>query len=113
MANNLPKVLVDLLYGVGRAKANSSRSNPTETILAADASKGIMTSGEKGIKRGLDWITSQRAVVFLTDKKIKCAEAKNKGRSSLPIWHAIQPRLDKTECSATDAGTGTGKDLDI
>lgn len=89
MANNLPKVLVDLLYGVGRAKANYSKSNPTERILAADASKGIMTSGEKGIKRGLDWITSQRAVVLLTDKKIKC------GKWEIPLEYIQSAQLLK------------------
>lgn len=72
MINKLMKGLVDLIYGVGRAKTNFLRSNPTERILAADGSKGITTKGDKGIERGLDWVTSQRAVVLLTDKRIKC-----------------------------------------
>lgn len=59
---------------MGRVKANYSRDNPTERILAADGSKGITTKGDKGIERGLDWVTSQRAVVLLTDKKIKCGQ---------------------------------------
>ncbi len=71
MINKLMKGLVDLIYGVGRVKTNYSKDNPTERILAADGSKGITTKGEKGIERGLDWVTSQRAVVVLTDKKIK------------------------------------------
>ena len=74
MINKLLKGLVDLIYGVGRVKANYSKDNPTEKILAADGSKGITTKGNKGIERGLDWVTSQRAVVLLTDKKIKCGQ---------------------------------------
>ena len=42
--------------------------------LAADGSKGITTKGDKGIEQGLHWVTSQRAVVLLTDKKIKCGQ---------------------------------------
>jgi hypothetical protein len=72
MINKLMKGLVDLIYRVGRAKINFSKSNPTERILAADGSKGITTKEDKGIERGLDWVTSQRAVVLLTDKRIKC-----------------------------------------
>jgi hypothetical protein len=74
MINKLLKGLVDLIYGVGRVKSNYSRANPTERILAADGSKGITTKGDKGIERGLEWVTSQRAVVLLTDKKIKCGQ---------------------------------------
>jgi hypothetical protein len=74
MINKLLKGLVDLIYGVGRVKTNYLRTNPTEKILAADGSKGITTKGDKGIERGLDWVTSQRAVVLLTDKKIKCGQ---------------------------------------
>jgi hypothetical protein len=74
MINKLLKGLVDLIYGVGRVKTDYLRTNPTEKILAADGSKGITTKGDKGIERGLDWVTSQRAVVLLTDKKIKCGQ---------------------------------------
>ncbi len=49
-----------------------SLENPDEKVLAADGSKGIMTKGESDVKRGLAWVTSQRAVVLLTDKRIKC-----------------------------------------
>src|SRR5262245_52038240 len=74
MINRLLKTLVDLFYGVGLAKANYLKANPTDNILAADASKGITTKGDKEIERGLDWVTSQRAVILLTDKKIKCGQ---------------------------------------
>lgn len=74
MINKLLKGLVDLIYGVERVKTNYSRINPTEKILAADGSKGITTKGTKGIESGFDWVTSQRAVVLLTNKKIKCGQ---------------------------------------
>ncbi len=70
MINKLLKGLVDLIYGVGRVKTNYSKNNPAEIILAADGAKGIITKEDKGIERGLEWVTSQRAVVLLTDKKI-------------------------------------------
>jgi hypothetical protein len=70
MINKLLKGLVDLIYGVGRVRTNYLKSNPTEKIFAADGSKGITTKGDKGIERGLDWVTSQRAVVILTDNKM-------------------------------------------
>ena len=47
-------------------------NNPNEKVLAADASKGIVTTSNQDIQRGLDWVTSQRAVVLLTDKRIIC-----------------------------------------
>jgi hypothetical protein len=49
-------------------------THPTETVIAADASKGIITSSDKQVERGLDWVTSQRAVVILTDKKLVCGQ---------------------------------------
>jgi len=42
--------------------------------LAADACKGIVTKNNQDIQRGLDWVTSQRAVVLLTDKKLICGK---------------------------------------
>ena len=33
-----------------------------------------MTKGNKDIKRGLDWVTSQRSVILLTDKRVKCGQ---------------------------------------
>ena len=72
MINKLMKGLVDLIYGTGRIKSKYLNENPTETILAADGSKGIVTTDNENIQRGLDWVTSQRAVVLLTDKKLIC-----------------------------------------
>lgn len=72
MINQLLKRLIDLIYGTGRIKRKFELSNPNERVFAADASKGIMTTTNQDIKRGLNWATSQRAIVMLTDQKIIC-----------------------------------------
>ncbi|HMS30609.1 MAG TPA: hypothetical protein PKD32_12220 [Saprospiraceae bacterium] len=74
MINQLLKGLVDLIYGTGRVRRKFELDNPSEKVLAADASKGIVTTTNQDIQRGLDWVTSQRAVVMLTDKKIICGK---------------------------------------
>jgi hypothetical protein len=74
MINQLLKGLVDLIYGTRRARQKFELDNPSEKVLAADASKGIVTTTNQDIQRGLDWVTSQRAVVMLTDKKIICGK---------------------------------------
>jgi hypothetical protein len=70
MINTILKGFVDLIYGTGRVRRKFERNNPNEKVLAADASKGIKTTTNQDIQRGLDWATSQRAVILLTDKKI-------------------------------------------
>lgn len=65
MINQLMKGLVDLIYGTGRARRKYQNENPSETVLAADGSKGIVTTDNQEIQRGLDWVTSQRAIVML------------------------------------------------
>ena len=70
MINQFLKGLADLLYGTERTRRKFERDNPNEKILAADASKGIVTTTNQDIQRGMDWVTSQRAVVLLTDKKL-------------------------------------------
>ena len=74
MINQLLKGLVDIIYGTGRVRQKFELENPNEKVLAADASKGIVTTSDQNIQRGLDWVTSQRAVVLLTDKKIICGQ---------------------------------------
>lgn len=74
MINQLLKGLVDLIYGTGRARRKFERNSPNEKVLAADASKGIVTTTNQDIQRGLDWVTSQRAVVMLTEKKLVCGK---------------------------------------
>jgi len=74
MINEMMKGLVDLVYMTGRARRKFELDNPNEKVLAADASKGIVTEKNQDIQRGLDWVTSQRAVVLLTDKKIICGK---------------------------------------
>ena len=69
MINKLIKGLVDLIFGTKRIKSKYQNANPTETVLAADGSKGIRTSDNQNIQRGIDWVTSQRAVVLLKNTK--------------------------------------------
>ena len=74
MIHQMLKGLVDLIYGTKRVRRKFELENPNEKVLAADASKGIVTTTNQDIQRGLDWVTSQRAVVLLTDKKIICGK---------------------------------------
>lgn len=74
MTNQILKGLVDLIYGTGRVRRKFERNNPNEKVLAADASKGIVTTTNQDIQRGLDWVTSQRAVILLTDQKLVCGK---------------------------------------
>ncbi|WP_413532329.1 hypothetical protein [Empedobacter brevis] len=74
MINQVLKGLVDLIYGTGRIRRKFEYNNPNEKILAADASKSIMTTSNQDIQHGFDWVTSQRAVVLLTDNKIVCGK---------------------------------------
>jgi hypothetical protein len=74
MINRILKGLVDLTYGTGRVQRKFELDNPNETVLASDASKGIVTTSNQDIQRGLDWVTSQRAVVLLTENKIVCGK---------------------------------------
>ena len=63
---------VDLIYGIYDTQNN-------ENVLAADASKGIITKQNNDITRGADWIVSQRAVILLTERQIVC------GKWQIPI----------------------------
>lgn len=74
MINQLLKGFVDLIYGTGRVRRKFERDNPNEKVLAADASKGIVTATNLEIQHGIDWVTSQRAVVLLTDQKLVCGK---------------------------------------
>jgi len=74
MINQILRGLVDLIYGTKRVRRKFQLANPNEKVLAADACKGIVTTSNQDIQRGLDWVTSQRAVVLLTDKKIVCGK---------------------------------------
>jgi hypothetical protein len=89
MINQLLKGLVDLIYGTRSIRRKFQTKNPTETVLASDASKGIMTTNNQDIKRGLDWVISQRAVVLLTDKKIIC------GKWTIPLDNIKSAQLLK------------------
>ena len=71
MIDKLQKSLVDVVYAVARGKSKYERDNPDEKVLAADGSKAIMTRGDQDIERGLAWAGSKRAVVMLTNKRLK------------------------------------------
>lgn len=64
-------------------------NNPAETILAADASKGIITSAGKQPGRGPEWINSQRAVVLLTNKNLVC------GQWTIPLDQISEAKLTR------------------
>ena len=68
------KKITDFIYGTEQIKLKFLTDHRDEKVLAADASKGIMTKEKNEVKRGFDWVTSQRAVVLLTDKRIKCGQ---------------------------------------
>lgn len=89
MLNQILKGLVDLVYGTGRVRRKFEQNNPNEKVLAADASKGIVTATNQDIQRGLDWVTSQRAVVLLTDKKLVC------GKWTIPLETISKAQLLK------------------
>lgn len=74
MLNQLLKAFIDLIYGTKLIRQQYEATHPTETVYAADGSKGIVTTGDKEIKRGLDWVASQRAVVLMTGKNIVCGQ---------------------------------------
>ena len=72
--NNLLKGLVDLIYSTRRVRKKYLLDNPTETVLAIDGAKGIVTADNQAVERGIDWVTSQRAVIILTTTKIICGK---------------------------------------
>jgi len=96
------KGLVDLIYGTGRVRRKFELNNPHETVLASDACKGIVTVTNQDIQRGLDWVTSQRAVVLLTDKKIIC------GKWTIPL-----DTISSVQLTKINSLFGTGQVLKI
>ena len=83
------KKFTDFIYQTEGVKQKFLANYPSEKIIAADASKGIMSKENSEIKRGLDWVTSQRAVVLLTDKRIKC------GKWDIPLEDILSAKLVK------------------
>lgn len=77
------------MYGTGRVRQKFSTTHPDEKVLAADASKGTMRKADEDLKRGANWVLSQRAVVLLTDKRIKC------GKWDIPLDSIIEAKLVK------------------
>jgi hypothetical protein len=89
MINQIIKGLVNLIYGTRRARRKFERENPNEKVLAADASKGIVTTSNQDIQRGLNWVSSQRAVILLTEKKLVC------GKWTIPLEDISKAQLLK------------------
>jgi hypothetical protein len=96
------KKITDFIYGTGRVRLKFSTDNPNERVLAADASKGIMTKENNEIKRGFDWTTSQRAVLLLTNKRLKCGE-----------WDIPLEKIDSAELVKINTTFGPGQVLKI
>lgn len=82
------KAFVDLIYGTN-SKRKKFESQNNEHVIAADASKGIITKQNSDIKRGTDWIVSQRSVIFLTERQIVC------GKWQIPIDNISNASLIK------------------
>lgn len=74
MNYKLKKRIVDLIYKTNQVKQKYQLQEPTETIFATDACKGIAMVHNQDVRRGSDWTTAQRAVILLTDKKIVCGK---------------------------------------
>ncbi len=72
--NRLLKGFVDLVYGTQRVKRRYERDNPTEHVLAAGASKSIMTTASQDVQRGYEWVKSRRAVLLLTNQNLVCGK---------------------------------------
>ncbi len=89
MMYQLLKRFTDFIYGTQRVREKFEYNNPDEQILAADASKSIVTSTNERVQRGFDWVNSQRAVVILTDKRIIC------GKWIIPLETIISAELIK------------------
>jgi len=68
------KGFADFTYRTGRVRKKFGRDNPNEIVLAADASKGVITKEDQCIRHGANWVTSQRAVILLTDRRIICGK---------------------------------------
>lgn len=82
------KAFVDLIYGTNSTRKRFGSQNK-ERVIAADASKGIITKQNNDITRGADWIVSQRAVILLTEKQIVC------GKWQIPIDNISKATLVK------------------
>lgn len=89
MINPILKGFVDLIYGTRRVRKQFEQEHPNEKILAADASKGIVTTSDQAVQRGPNWATAQREVLLLTDKRIVC------GNWSIPLDTISKTQLVK------------------
>ena len=88
--NKLLKLFVDFIYRTS-SKRKKFESRTNEKVLAADASKGISTMRNADIKRGANWVASQRAVILLTNTQIVC------GKWTIPLDIVSDAKLVKVK----------------
>lgn len=68
------KSIVDFIYGTNRVKRKYLRNHPHEKVYASDGTKAIITKGDQDIQRGFNWVIAKRAIILLTDQRIKCGK---------------------------------------
>ena len=71
---NISKRISDFVYGTQRVRRRYEAQHPDERVVASDASKGVRAGEDKVVRRGMNWVASQRAVILLTDKRIVCGK---------------------------------------
>lgn len=96
------KKITDFIYRTNSVRRKISANHPDESVLAANASKGIMTKENNDIKRGFDWATSQRAVLLLTNKRLICGE-----------WDIPLEIIETAELVKIHTSFGTGQVLKL
>ncbi len=84
---NISKRIVDFVYGTQRVRRAYEEHHPDETVVASDASKGMRAGEDKVVRRGVNWVASQRAVLLLTDKQIVC------GKWNIPLNTVVRAQL--------------------
>ena len=84
---SIAKQITDFIYGTQRVRRRYEAQNPDERVVAADASKGTRGGEDTVVRRGLNWVASQRAVILLTDKRIVC------GKWDIPLDTIIGAQL--------------------
>lgn len=96
MINKLMKALVDFIYGTSRFRKKYQQFNPTDKVLAGDASKTIITDQDEDVTKGVNWVKAKRAVLLLTESKIIC------GNWEIPIEEIKSAQLLKLSSLLAD-----------
>lgn len=64
--------IIDFIYRTNGVKTNYQQKHLSEKVLIASGCKAITTTSNQDIKHGVNWATSRRAVLLLTDKNLVC-----------------------------------------